>query len=374
MKHSQSIAYLRQLCCSGLSKEVVITEFLHAVQTVIPSGSNVYTGFNSQGPAYFLLESNLLEIPDIQESSLLVLNFFTPELTRNFMNCVMAHGALTDVKMMHKDFYNTDFYNLVYRPANQHHPLCTMVMVQKRPAGTVNLFRPPSQSPFTTHDKILMTRLLPYVSHALQAPDENSIQYSEHGISGMMIMTAQGRIDLISAQAKILLALACHPTFSVQIHTEESELLAKLAQLCRNLDTIFQGKHAEPPTWSYTNGRGRFIFRAYWLDRSNNEPNGLIGMTIEHQEPLSIKILRALQTQPLSPAQNQVALLMAQGFSNEKIAEQLHVKLSTVKDHIGKIFTKLEIHHRKELLPKLLTMESSSDVITELPIPLDTKM
>lgn len=43
-KHSKAIAYIRQLCCSGLDKEIVIPEFLRAVQAVIPSGSNTFSG------------------------------------------------------------------------------------------------------------------------------------------------------------------------------------------------------------------------------------------------------------------------------------------------------------------------------------------
>jgi hypothetical protein len=46
LKQSNAIAYLRQLCCLGLSKEVVIPEFLRAVRAVIPSDNNLFTGIN----------------------------------------------------------------------------------------------------------------------------------------------------------------------------------------------------------------------------------------------------------------------------------------------------------------------------------------
>ena len=89
-------------------------------------------------------------------------------------------------------------------------------------------------------------------------------------------------------------------------------------------------------------------------------------MTVEHQEPIVLKILRALQNLPLSPTQKEVAVLLVQGFSNEKIGERLHIKLSTVKDHIGKIFTKLDIHRREELLPMLMALDSSEYIIKVL--------
>lgn len=75
---------------------------------------------------------------------------------------------------------------------------------------------------------------------------------------------------------------------------------------------------------------------------------------------------RGAQNLPLSPTQKEVAVLLAQGFSNEKIGERLHIKLTTVKDHIGKIFTKLNIHRREELLPKLLALENPIQIVKAL--------
>ena len=105
------------------------------------------------------------------------------------------------------------------------------------------------------------------------------------------------------------------------------------------------------------------MFRAYWLNNQNSEPGGLIGITIEHQEPVKLKALRAMQNLSLSPTQREVALLMTQGLSNEKISQRLRNKPTTVKDHIGKIFTKLNIHSREELLPKLLELDRSTHLL-----------
>lgn len=140
--------------------------------------------------------------------------------------------------------------------------------------------------------------------------------------------------------------------------------MARLTQLCRNLDTIFRGEEAAPPSWCFVNGMGRFIFHACWLDAQAHEPNDLIGVTIEHQEPLLLKILRALEQLPLSPIQKEVATLMAQGASNETICQQLHIKLTTAKDHIRKIFIRLNIENREQLLPKL--MAGKQDRIIQL--------
>lgn len=358
MKQSNALAYLRQLCCSGLSKEIVIPEFLRAVQTVLPSENNTFTGIDEQlNPAYHIADFDIADL--FEHVSVIKANFVTPERSSHAAEWFIRHPVLTDSTVWDKSFYTSDLYNLVFRSDDQHHCLHAPVMQKCKPVGMLNLFRPRQQKPFDSHEQALFSRLLPYVAHALKAPDQQDIQYCENGSSGMMIMDRQGTMLYLSDEAKMLLALACHPTFTVDASSYEVEVLAKLVQLCRNLQAAFRGQHVDPPSWCYNGANGRFLFRAYWLNGQSHESGGLVGMTIEHQEPLVLKILRALQKMPLPPNQKEVALLLAQGVSSEKIGERLHIKLSTVKDHIVKIFTKLDIHHREELLPKLLVLDGS---------------
>jgi DNA-binding CsgD family transcriptional regulator len=205
-------------------------------------------------------------------------------------------------------------------------------------------------------------QLSPYVSHALAAPDKTELTYTDNGQSGMMVMDVEGSILYQSDAARQLLALSQFQAFDHK-GNHIDPVHAHLKQLCRNLTAIFEDKAAPPPSWSHTNANGRFNFRAHWLKPYTQEPGGLIGIDIELQEPLGLKILRALGNVPLSPVQKQVAALLAQGNSNEKIGQHLHIKNSTVKDHISKIYIKLDLHNREELLPKLLAMDCSSVIL-----------
>ncbi len=51
----------------------------------------------------------------------------------------------------------------------------------------------------------------------------------------------------------------------------------------------------------------------------------------------------------LTPRQQQVARLVARGFSNAQIALQLGIKLNTVDAHLKKIYATLDVHSRTEL-------------------------
>jgi len=358
LKHSNSIAFLRQLCCSGLGKEILIPEFLRAVQSVLPSGSNTFSGIDERfKPSYHILEFVVTDLDE--QTPLVIANFFTPERLRRGADCFRQHQVCRDMMILDESFYKSDMYNLVFRRFDQHHVLNAPVMQSGKPVGMICLHRPRQYKPFDSREQALFMQLLPYLAHALSAPDDKEIQYSENGSSGMMILDSQGTLLFLSPEAKKLLALACRPSLSLDAGNQEIELLEKLKQLCRNLEAIFRGQQGTPPSWSHTSANGRFLFHAYWLDSQNKEPGSLIGMTIEHLEPVILRLLRAIQNLPLSPAQKGVALLVAQGFSSDKIGERLHIKLNTVKDHISKIFTKLDIDHREELLPLLLALDSS---------------
>jgi LuxR family maltose regulon positive regulatory protein len=52
--------------------------------------------------------------------------------------------------------------------------------------------------------------------------------------------------------------------------------------------------------------------------------------------------------EPLSKRELEVLALIAQGFSNDEIAGQLYISLSTVKGHTTNIFGKLNVHNRTQ--------------------------
>jgi DNA-binding CsgD family transcriptional regulator len=360
MNQSNALAYIRQLCCLGLHSEIAIYEFLKAVQTVIPSENNVFTGLDEQlMPTHSILEHITDEVAEL--APFVLPNFFNLEHRKRLREWLNQPPVQTDMFLIDDHFYNTDLYNLLWRKLDQHHCLHAPVVQNGRVIGLLCLYRPRPRQPFDSNEKALCTRLTPYIAHALLCSDKD-IHYSDNGSLGMMIMDAEGAVLYLSEAAKHLLALTQDSLLPLQAPKQNNNVFPKLKQLCRNLKTIFQGKDAPPPTFFYTNAQGRFVFKAQWLDRLQQGFQRLIGITVEHQEPIKLKVLRSLHTLKLSPTQKEVALLLTEGVSSKDIGERLHIKLTTVKDHIGKIFTKLDIHHRSELVPKLLALDSPDQI------------
>ena len=60
----------------------------------------------------------------------------------------------------------------------------------------------------------------------------------------------------------------------------------------------------------------------------------------------------------LTLKEREILGLIKEGKSNKEIASQLFIGISTVKTHINKIYSKLEVRSRKEVVSKLDKMKS----------------
>lgn len=352
MKQNNVIAYLRQLCCSGLSKEIVISEFLRTLPALIPSHHNTFSGTDAGlYPQYHIAGFDLAgmraTIPAI------VASFHTQARQQRAIDWFRDHPAITDARVIEPKFYGSELYDLVYRPFDMHHVLWMPVTRGGRPLGVLGLYRTKTQVPFGNAEQTLLGHVLQYVAHALANGACREPQYSENGRTGMMILNRNGQVLSQSREAEQLLGLARLPRLLVDGRRED-RLLNRLSTLCANLTAVHRGQSAPPPEFSHINPYGRFRFHAYRLFACQDQNPELIGVTIEHQEPVALKILRAMQGLSLSPMQQEVAQYVAEGWSFDNIAKRLHIKPTTVKDHVGKIYTKLDIGQREELLPKLL--------------------
>jgi hypothetical protein len=138
MKRSNDLAYLRQLCCSGLGKEMIIPEFLRAVQTVLPSGNNAFTGVDELlNPTFHIFDFVVAELDERTFHS--HFQFITPERGCRAPVLINQQAVLTDWTFLDKSFYSSDLYNQIFRCIGKHHCLHAPVMQAGKPVGMLNL-------------------------------------------------------------------------------------------------------------------------------------------------------------------------------------------------------------------------------------------
>lgn len=90
-----------------------------------------------------------------------------------------------------------------------------------------------------------------------------------------------------------------------------------------------------------------------------------VGIQIFHRKQRNFIHSGNAQKSKLSKREIEVLDLLAQGFSNQEIADKLFVSLNTTKTHISKIYQKLEVTRRTQAVQKareLAIIRSSEEV------------
>jgi hypothetical protein len=150
----------------------------------------------------------------------------------------------------------------------------------------------------------------------------------------MLVVDRTGAIRHGSEKARRLLLLAT--TSEINPASLKSAVNDRAAQalkaLCARLEAVDRGEDSTPPAVMLDTKWGRHLLRAYWLDDDHVSPGALIGVRIQRQEPMILRFVEAL--------------MIAQGRSNQEIAEGLAVSGNTVAYHIKQLFLKLDVHDR----------------------------
>ena len=100
------------------------------------------------------------------------------------------------------------------------------------------------------------------------------------------------------------------------------------------------------------------IGAAVWADRTRSELKRISG--------------RAATPGTLTPAEERVAALVAEGRTNKEVAAALFLSDRTVEGHLVRIFGKLGVRHRTEVGPALQTRGMSPSNTGEMPVSTET--
>jgi DNA-binding CsgD family transcriptional regulator len=255
--------------------------------------------------------------------------------------------------MCHK-FFKSDYYNEILKPLAARHIIGTVIHERNRALGELVIWRAPHERPFSLKDRQLLLCLAPYIAHGLNARPNNDQPYVDSGNHGLVVTSQDGEIQYASPHGRELLFWATHPQISLStVKSQPPPAPPLLAELCKNLVSIFQGESQPAPVKYHINPWGRFCFRAYWLEDVQYSRNALIAVTIELHKPLSLTLFSRMQSYGLSPRQKEVCQLLARKYAYPRIAEQLNISAHTLIDYVRRIYEKLEVHSHEELLEKL---------------------
>jgi DNA-binding CsgD family transcriptional regulator len=267
-----------------------------------------------------------------------------------------VHTFESSVAASRDAFFRSDDYNLTQRVVGYDPNFLRLIVRQGgRVLGGVRMWRSLGKGAWTAEEKNRLGALEPFFVHALTVHDAGEMPLVDDGRTGLIIADTAGKTIYFTAAGKRSLFLATHPRNGPGTTFQRLEALPPaLIRLCKDLARVFSDDAtAAAPSYSCLNIWGRFHFRAQWME-GVDAAAGLVAITVSHEEPLPIRLIRSAERLPLSRRQAEICVLLAEGFSHEKITERLGISRHTVNEHGRWIYNKLDVHNRAELVTRLL--------------------
>src|SRR5262249_32806916 len=158
---------------------------------------------------------------------------------------------------------------------------------------------------------------------------------------GEMNLTADGNVIFQTAGLEhLLLILAGEPGNYTRYVPARNRLPAPILTLLQRIVGAANGSSGEPPRMQVSTTYGILPLEAKWLlpagalpaDAAKDPKSCLIAVTIELREHAIAHAARVLRRIGATPAQVKVGVPLALGRGKPEIADQLGIKVSTVKD------------------------------------------
>ena len=249
---------------------------------------------------------------------------------------------------------NTAYYEEVLRPLGAHRVLHAIVHDRGRPLGQISLYRGRRSPGFTEAEREAVEAASRYIAQCVLGTGQSSRRakadsYRDSEQEALVVCSVEGEISTASYRAYAMLSHAAgqpinRSTISGAVERSWRTLLKRLASLLHAAGPIPDA----PPQLVVENVWGRFRLRAYALSEFE------MGVLIQRQEHLLVRIADAMLDLPLSAQQREVALFLAQGLTNGEIASAMNVSVNTASYHVKQLFQKIDAHDRTEVIERIL--------------------
>jgi DNA-binding CsgD family transcriptional regulator len=363
MKQSSVRARIRQLCCLGLPGELLIASLLPTLRELVPSDSAAFFWVDSRGEMKNLYAERLLP-PEVMS---LYFERYYDGNEGSFRKSFIARAQAPDgvvATSADGELRKSGYYHEILRRLEAHHVLYGVVREQGSALGQLSLYRPPDAPAFGPRERNDLASVIRYIAHGVAVGDApvagaGELAFQDSEDEAMLVTDREGRLRHGSEKGRRLLLLATtsainRASFKAAVNDRAAQLLRSL---CAKLEAVTRGEDPTPPVVTLDTGWGRHVLRAYWLDDDPGAPDALVGVRIQRQEPMILRFVQAMGRLPLSPQQRKIALMIAQGRSNQEIAEGLGVSGNTVAYHVKQLFLKLDVHDRAGAIERIASGE-----------------
>jgi DNA-binding CsgD family transcriptional regulator len=373
-----AIEHLKTLCCLGLPPEstmVAVTPLLHEI---IPHGWTRMCLVEPDASIGSIYAENPSTAAHYRERFCPFMDDPSSPMAL-WLPSIQAVGIGWTLHMQGRGWLESGWYKEIEAPLDACWILDAMIGDNGRTIAHITLTRPRSARPFTVDEVRRFDPLRPWLAHAFRlAPSVNAAPEDQDSLgtagapvlSGEMNLTADGKVIFQTAGLEhLLLILAGEPGNYTRYVPARSRLPAPILTLLQRIVGAANGGAGEPPRMQASTAYGVLTLEAKWLlpagalpaDAAKDPKSCLISLTIELREHAIAHAARVLRRIGATPAQVKVGVPLALGRGKPEIADQLGIKVSTVKDQTEKLYQTLDVHNAAELGARIWIGEKQDD-------------
>jgi DNA-binding CsgD family transcriptional regulator len=360
MTHNRQLALIRKLCGLGLPAQTLAPSLLPALRDLIPSHSAAVFWVDARFEMTGLYAERLLP----PEAMARYYENHYQHAVNGFPIAFAARARASDPVSTHKvgkAELASDYFRDVLARLDAYQILYGVLRDGALPIGQLSFYRGARDAEFGRRDQNVLRGLLRYLAVGLRPQPFASGATAQADIveEWLGVIERDGRIVSGPSDWSRLVRLLAMGDVAPRTAREEERVVTEfLRGIAAQIYTHERGgQHVDLPRRSPW---GHFRIRGYPLPDAGGRRDDLVGLLIGRKEPRTLALARGTGASTLSPQQREVALLLADGNSNQAIARALDLTLNTANYHVKQVFARLQVHNRDEVADVLLRLAQDS--------------
>jgi len=250
-------------------------------------------------------------------------------------------------------------YREMSAPSGIPHELRAVFLVRGRAWGAVHIARREGSGAFDSKDEAALAAVTGTIAQGIRSSLRFEAARRASGLEspGLVMLGSNNEVEFISAPARELLADLRGNQPAAEGDLPQSILsLANFIRASGVSETFPKSSVTVPGT------TGWFVLHASREDR-----DGKVAVVIEPATGPRSATLR-LEAHGVTPREREIATLIARGYGNAEIAEELVLSPHTVQDYVKNIFEKLGVNSRREMVASVFMDEYLPEVMVSTPL------
>jgi DNA-binding CsgD family transcriptional regulator len=352
-KTTPSRVTLRQLCRLGLPAPLLLPSLLPVLRELVPATHAGFFFCDAKGSITNMYAERMLApgmmaaYHDRHSES----NFRAQYLQR------VAAAKPTSRRSVSAQEKAGAYYKEVLTALGVEHFLYGIVRHGGKVLGQLSLYRDVQALPFSDADEETLADVLHYLGEALSVPTPVPLRdLQAHTVEeGLALLDAQGTELFADGNWQRLIRLAQGGTISPANALAEVEAVPRFVLAV--LSAVVSAPHAihqVESTW------GNFAFRQH--NMASREGGEALALIVSRLAAEPVRLTAGAAALSLSPQQREVAVLVAQGHSNQNIADSMGITLNTASYHVKQVFTRLNVHERSAVAQALVKAAEAAGI------------